>query len=159
MNMKMCLNWKVIGGLAVVGAGIWILDPKLIAAAFPLLLLAACPLSMLLMMGGMGKMGGMKQEGDSGAYRCPMHPRVQSDQPGRCSSCGMSLVQTESAKQVAQAAPTNLTDEDRIAELKNQLTAMGEQQQRIAQEIARLEPTDTPIVREAERVARAADKR
>lgn len=49
----MCFNWKVIGGLAVVGLGIWFLVPSVAAAALPLLLAAACPLSMLLMMRGM----------------------------------------------------------------------------------------------------------
>lgn len=57
MNMlKMCLNPKVIAGLAAAGAGIYILAPGLLVAALPLLLLAACPLSMLLMGGAM--MGG-----------------------------------------------------------------------------------------------------
>lgn len=50
----MCINWKVVAGLAVVGVGIWVVKPTLIGAALPLLILAACPLSMLLMMRGMG---------------------------------------------------------------------------------------------------------
>jgi len=25
-------------------------------------------------------------------YTCPMHPEVQSDQPGSCPKCGMKLV-------------------------------------------------------------------
>lgn len=49
----MCFNWKVIGGLAAVGVGIFIAAPEMALAALPLLLLAACPLSMLLMMHGM----------------------------------------------------------------------------------------------------------
>ena len=49
----MCINWKVIGGLAAVGVGIWIMAPHLIAAAAPLLIFAICPLSMMLMMRGM----------------------------------------------------------------------------------------------------------
>ena len=49
----MCLNWKVIAGLAVLGVGVWLWAPDLAAAALPLLLVAACPLSMLLMMRGM----------------------------------------------------------------------------------------------------------
>lgn len=48
-----CLNWKVLGGLAMVGLGLWVVAPNLVARALPLLLLAACPLSMLLMMRGM----------------------------------------------------------------------------------------------------------
>lgn len=160
MNMlKCCMNWKVIGGLAVVGVGIFIVQPGLIGRALPLLLLAACPLSMLLMMGGMGKMAGMKHEGGGGPYTCSMHPSVHSDRPGRCPSCGMSLVLTGPAKQVAQAVPTNLSREDRLAGLKNQLGAMEAEQQRIAQEIERLAAGESPVVREAERVAKAADDR
>ena len=28
----------------------------------------------------------------TGAYVCPMHPAVTSDEPGRCPECGMALV-------------------------------------------------------------------
>lgn len=48
--LAMCLNWKVVGGLAALGLGIFVLAPDLIGLAFPLLLVAACPLSMLVMM-------------------------------------------------------------------------------------------------------------
>jgi FtsP/CotA-like multicopper oxidase with cupredoxin domain len=43
---------------------------------------------------------GEPEVGADGAliYTCPMHPEVVSDEPGRCSSCGMKLI--------AQAAPT-----------------------------------------------------
>jgi len=53
----MCLNWKVLAGLAVVGVAIWIVAPQFIWAALPLLILAACPLSMLFMMRGMSRNG------------------------------------------------------------------------------------------------------
>jgi hypothetical protein len=51
--LKMCLNWKVLAGLAVVGVIIWLVAPRLVLAALPVLLVLACPLSMLFMMGGM----------------------------------------------------------------------------------------------------------
>ncbi len=51
--LKMCLNWKVLASLAAVGVGVYLLAPGLLAEAVPILLLAACPLSMLLMMWGM----------------------------------------------------------------------------------------------------------
>lgn len=48
--MGMCFNKKVIAALAAVGVGVWLFAPNALAAALPLLLLAACPLSMILMM-------------------------------------------------------------------------------------------------------------
>jgi hypothetical protein len=29
------------------------------------------------------------------SYACPMHPEVTSDQPGKCSKCGMDLVKKD----------------------------------------------------------------
>ncbi len=47
----MCLNWKVLVGLAVIAAGLYFaVSPSAFTAALPFLLAAACPLSMLLMM-------------------------------------------------------------------------------------------------------------
>src|SRR5579863_8240106 len=48
-----CLNWKVVAGLAVVGIIVWAIAPQFLVGAIPLLIVAACPLSMLLMMRGM----------------------------------------------------------------------------------------------------------
>jgi hypothetical protein len=47
--LKMCLNWKVLAGLAAAGAGMYFLAPELALAALPILVLAVCPLSMMLM--------------------------------------------------------------------------------------------------------------
>lgn len=52
--LRMCLNWKVLAGLALVAGGVWIYRPDLLGSALPILLLAACPLSMLWMMRSMG---------------------------------------------------------------------------------------------------------
>lgn len=49
----LCLNWKVVAALGMVGLAIWTVAPGLIWAAVPVLVLAACPLSMLFMMRGM----------------------------------------------------------------------------------------------------------
>jgi hypothetical protein len=63
MNMlKSCLNPKVLAGLGVVGVAIYLIAPNLIAAALPILLLAACPLSMLLMMWAMQQSQGQGQQ-------------------------------------------------------------------------------------------------
>jgi hypothetical protein len=60
--MKMCFNWKVAAGLLLAGLGVFAVAPNLFGAALPLLILAACPLSMLLMMRAMS--GGGRCEGD-----------------------------------------------------------------------------------------------
>lgn len=67
----MCFNWKVLAGLAAVGVGIWIIAPNLAAAALPLLIVLACPLSMLLMMRGM-------QGGQCGAQPAEPSPPISN---------------------------------------------------------------------------------
>ena len=63
MNMlKMCLNWKVLAGLAAVAVGIYVVAPGALAATAPVLFLAACPLSMLVMMKMMGRDNAARQE-------------------------------------------------------------------------------------------------
>ena len=55
--LGLCLNWKVLAGLAVVAGVVLILAPQFIWVALPILLVAACPLSMLFMMRGMSGSG------------------------------------------------------------------------------------------------------
>lgn len=57
----MCINKNVVAGLAVVGLGIWWMAPEAIGAALPFLLIAICPLSMVLMMKAMN---GMHDQGE-----------------------------------------------------------------------------------------------
>ncbi|MBE9156440.1 DUF2933 domain-containing protein [Nodosilinea sp. LEGE 06152] len=52
----MCFDWRVLVGLVAIGIAIAILVPQLTLSALPLLLLAACPLSMFLMMAMMNRM-------------------------------------------------------------------------------------------------------
>lgn len=49
----MCINKKVVAVLAIVGVALYLAAPNLIGAALPLLILAACPLSMVFMMRAM----------------------------------------------------------------------------------------------------------
>lgn len=63
----MCLNWKVIAGVAAVGIGIWAMAPGLVAGIAPLLIFAICPLSMWLMMRGMSGTMGSKASASPGA--------------------------------------------------------------------------------------------
>jgi hypothetical protein len=60
--LKMCLNWKVLASLAAVGVGVYLFAPGLLAEAVPILLVAACPLSMLLMMWGMQRSHEQRQQ-------------------------------------------------------------------------------------------------
>lgn len=64
-SLTMCLNPRVILGLAAVALVTWALAPGLLWAVLPLLILAVCPLSMLFMMVGMSAHG----QRDRGAER------------------------------------------------------------------------------------------
>src|SRR6266700_2803888 len=56
-SLKCCLNPKVLVGLGAGAVAVLVLAPNLVASAFPLLLALVCPLSMLVMMGSMARMG------------------------------------------------------------------------------------------------------
>ncbi len=70
--MQMCLNWKVLAGLAVVVVGIWIVAPQFALSALPVLLVLVCPLSMLFMMRSMGNRG--SQEAAQGGRASHVEP-------------------------------------------------------------------------------------
>lgn len=67
-----CFNRNVLIGLAIVGGALFFLVPSA-RGALPLLAVAACPLSMILMMGGMAKMGSNKNS------CAPGQPPVETD--------------------------------------------------------------------------------
>lgn len=48
-----CVNLKVVVALGAAGLALFIVAPRIAVAALPLLIVAICPLSMLLMMRGM----------------------------------------------------------------------------------------------------------
>lgn len=115
----MCFNKKVIAGLAVVGLGIYVFAPNLFAAALPVLLLAVCPLSMLLM-GMMGKsmMGGQGT--------------AQSEPAVRRAAAG-----------VASAAGGARADRgEQRALLRAQLRQVGEQQTDLVRQLEQLEAAE-----------------
>ncbi len=82
--LKHCLNWKVIAGVAAVGVGIYAVAPGLVAAALPILLLAICPLSMILMMKGMqgnaGEAEGKAASREAGVAREEEISRLRAQQ-------------------------------------------------------------------------------
>lgn len=125
-----CMNWRVIVGLAAVGLGVWLVAPGLVAGAVPLLIVAMCPLSMLVMMGGM--------------------PRGQGSSQSACAT------QSSPASQPRGVARTR---EEQLAALQEQLSSVHVQYDAIAHEIAQLEAARGVAVREAEAVARAAIER
>ena len=52
--LRVCADGRVVAALVAVGAGVALFAPNLVSAAIPLLIVAACPLSMILMMRTMG---------------------------------------------------------------------------------------------------------
>jgi Protein of unknown function (DUF2933) len=79
-----CIDKKLVIGAVVVVGGLLLLKPAWVVAALPLLLLAICPLSMMLMMGGMrGHSGHGAAQGSSSwghkhptAEESPLHKQI-----------------------------------------------------------------------------------
>lgn len=118
MNLKHCLNWKVGAGLGVIALAVVILAPNLIGRLLPLLLLAVCPLSMLVMMAGMGKMQGGHKTGE------------QHDEPSAGSTTAVLSPPPALSQQVEPAD---------VAALKAQAARLAAQQEQLNRDIARLE--------------------
>lgn len=68
---QMCLNWRVLLGIAVIAALVGIASPSLFLASLPVLLVLVCPISMGIMMLRMGKMRQMSAPGGAGCAACP----------------------------------------------------------------------------------------
>ena len=76
MTVGFCVNKKVLAGLAVVALATLVAAPNLFLSLLPLLLLTACPLSMLFM--GRAMMGGHRE-----AVSEQTAPRDLDPAPGR----------------------------------------------------------------------------
>lgn len=102
-HLKMCLNPKIMAGLAAVGVGIYLYAPGLLAAALPLLILAICPLSMVFMMKAMG--GGMNSS--------ESHSNNATDNAAKDASAPRAMTDTELEAQLRglQAQQTALADQ------------------------------------------------
>ena len=114
-----CINRKVVAGLAVVA--VILLAPSLVGAVLPVLLLAACPLSMLFMMRGMGNQGNM-----------PAQPASLPEPHG---------LDTHLARPIA-TTKTKTTREEQLAALQGQLAAV--RQWAFADEMIALERDQQP---------------
>lgn len=110
--LKCCFNPKVLIGLGAVLVGVLLLAPNLVTSAFPLLLALVCPLSMLLMVGSMARMG----NGQEGSASTP------------------ASVANDVATPVSPAARLNV--------LRATQQALAEQSAAAASEIARLETAE-----------------
>ena len=79
--LKICLDWRVLVSLAAVGVGIYVVAPGAVVAALPILSLAACPLSMLLMMKAM-----RESPGEDGELRATDDNLTREEQLARMRS-------------------------------------------------------------------------
>src|SRR6266704_609914 len=93
--LGMCLNWKVLAGLAAVGLLVLVVAPQFIGVALPLLLVAACPLSMLFMMRGMSG-NGIANQTASQTTQLPAGGSTRDEQLAELQS-RLSSVQAEQA--------------------------------------------------------------
>ncbi|MGH8925585.1 MAG: DUF2933 domain-containing protein [Acidimicrobiia bacterium] len=96
--LRMCLNWKVLAGLGVVALGIGVLAPGAFGRALPLLLLAACPLSMMAMMGSMSR-------GGHGAPPANVVPEVEDLTTLRTRQAALAAEQEQVSERLARLAP------------------------------------------------------
>lgn len=71
---QMCLNWKVLLGMGLVLVVLFLVAPQMVWGALPVVLILACPVSMLFMMG-------MSNEEDTGCPTCQASPA--KEQPAR----------------------------------------------------------------------------
>ena len=130
-----CLNWRVVAVLGAAGLGIWALAPQLLTQFAPVLLVLACPLSMLFMMRSGSQQGGIA---------CAM-PNGKNTVPGEAVH--------------ATPSPFAGSREAQVAQLKADLAQAREHQESIAYRLAELETAGFPAVREAEGVAVVAERR
>ncbi len=114
--------------------GIWAVAPEMVSTAAPVLLVLACPLSMLFM---------MRSGGDKSGAACAM--------PNRSDAAPRETAQP--------AAPFAGGREAHLAQLKAELTQTRERQEAIARRLAELEVAESTAVRQAEAVAHSASER
>ncbi|SRR5713226_5772694 len=114
----MCLNKSVIAGLAAVALGTLVFDSRLFGRALPLLLVAACPLSMLVMMRGM--------KSNAGSATCS-EGRLMGGEPG-----------------TTAGQPGELVTPSASAQKKAELRELRDQVSLLRDELARRDDTQAP---------------
>ena len=106
------LIWIIVALVALVGVAAWITNPTLVLAALPFLLIVACPLIMMFMMGGMGhgNMHGNMSEPEG------LHGSAVEDTPDLA----------------------GLSRDEQVRELRQELTRMAWRQEALRQDIEQL---------------------
>lgn len=119
--MKSCLSPKLLGAIAVVAVGAYVLAPNAFVTALPFLLLALCP----LMMGSMIWM--MRSGGDSQAAAKEQTPTAS---PGSERSPAVSGLGESAAQQDQPGIQRSLISEAdrlraRLADVEGKLASLG----------------------------------
>jgi Cu(I)/Ag(I) efflux system membrane fusion protein len=70
---------------------------------------------------------GSEQKLEKALYYCPMHPNIQSDRPGECSICYMSLVKNEAVAATADHTAAAMQGMVYISPAKQQLIGVKKQ--------------------------------
>jgi hypothetical protein len=89
--MQMCLNWKVLVGLAAVVLLVGVVAPGFFWSAIPLLVVLVCPLSMIVMLFSMRSRQGNRVTSCSPGEATPAGPPQMQEQPDRERSSTTSL--------------------------------------------------------------------
>jgi len=110
--LRMCFDWRVLIALFAVGVAIAVVMPQLTLSLLPVLLLAACPLSMLLMMSMMNR-------------------TEQNSVPGSFDGVTSS-----------SSVHSSLSRQEQVAQLQTQLKSLQQQQDLIASQINALNQPD-----------------
>lgn len=118
--MKSCLNPKLLGAIAVVAVGAYVLAPNAFVTALPFLLLALCPLMMGLMM----RM--MRSGGDSQTAAKEQTPTAS---PGSERNPAVSGLGKSAAQQDQPGTQLSLTTEAdrlraRLADVEDKLASL-----------------------------------
>lgn len=107
----MCFNKRVVIGLGLVALGFLAVSPRSFGAVAPLLMMAACPLSMILMMRTVNREGASGAaepvRGDESAHPAECDPAAVATVAGRSAEDGRRIRELEAEPTRLRARPGN----------------------------------------------------